>query len=429
MKYAPLDTTLFLNNRKNFIANLKPGSLAFFNSNYEMIRNGDATFPFKQNSDIFYLTGIDQEDSILILFPDCPLPQYREALYIKKTSEHIKIWEGHKYTQEEAKSTSGISSIFWLEEFESHLHMLMNWSENIYLNLNENDRFASKASYKDHWFAHDLQRRYPLHVYHRSAPILARLRMIKSQIEIDTLREAINITEIAFRRLLHFVKPGVAEYEIEAEIIHEFIRSKASGHAFTPIIASGANACVLHYNDNNQICRDGDFLLLDFGAEYGNYCADLSRSIPVNGRFTQRQKDVYNAVLRVMKHAKSLLVPGNYIEKYHQEVGLFMEQELIGLGLLKADEVKNQNPERPLYKKYFMHGTSHHLGLDVHDLGNRHLPMTAGMVLTCEPGIYILEEGLGIRLENDILITPDGPVDLMETMPLEADEIESLMNA
>jgi Xaa-Pro aminopeptidase len=427
MKYAPIDRQLFIENRGRFKAMLKPGALAFFNANDEMPRNGDCNFPFRQNSDLFYLSGIDQEQTILVVFPDSPLPQYREILFLRQTNEKIAVWEGHKYTKEEARQASGIQSIYWLEDFNTILPVLMHHSQHIYINLNENDRFASEVPYRELRFAHDLKKRYPVHLYERTGPIMAQLRSIKIDMEIKIIQRAIDITEKAFRKVMKFVKPGVMEYEIEAEITHEFIRKRASGHAYTPIIASGANACVLHYIDNNQQCKAGDVILMDFGAEYGNYAADLTRCIPVSGEFTERQRDVYNAVLRVMRQATKMLVPGNAIEKYHAEVGLIMEQELIGLGLLDKNEVKNQNPEMPLYKKYFMHGTSHFLGLDVHDVGNKYEPMRAGMVFTCEPGIYIPEENLGIRLENDILLTTKAPIDLMAAIPVEVEDVEEAM--
>lgn len=428
MKYTPIDSRLFIENRMRFISRLKKNSLAVFNSNDEFPLSGDQTFTFKQNADIFYLSGIDQEQSILVIFPDCPNPLYREVLFLKQTNEHIAVWEGHKYTKEEARTVSGIKTVLWLQDYPAIMHMLMNWCEHVYLNTNENDRYVHSVPYRDLRFIHDLQDRYPLHDYSRSAPILRDLRAIKSDIEVQLTQIACDITEKAFRRVLNFTKPGVTEYEIEAEIIHEFMRNRATGHAYNPIIASGANACILHYNDNNQVCQDGDVILFDFGAQYANYNADLSRSIPVSGRFTDRQRAVYNAVYRVMQEAKKMLVAGTILDEYHREVGFIMENELIALGLLKRFEVEKQNAEAPLYKKYFMHGTSHFLGLDVHDTGNRHQRMEAGMIFTCEPGIYIPEEGLGIRLENDILITKDGNIDLMANIPLEAEEIEELMN-
>ena len=377
---------------------------------------------------MFWLSGIDQEESILILFPDCPIPAYKEVLFLKKTNEHIAVWEGHKYTKEEATEASGIHTVCWLEEFKTMLPMLMHHCENVYLNTNENDRYVHINQYRDLRFAKDLKEQYPLHHYQRAATIFRSLRAVKSGYEVELLQMACDITEKAFRRVLKFVKPGVTEYEIEAEIIHEFIKNRASGHAYNPIIASGKNACVLHYNDNNQVCKDGEVILFDFGAEYANYNADLSRSIPVNGKFTARQKAVYNAVLKVMTEAKKMLVEGTILDEYHKEVGLIMQSELMELGLLDKHAVAKQDPNMPLYKKYFLHCTSHFLGLDVHDIGNRYEKMKAGMIFTCEPGIYIPEEGLGIRLENDILITTKGNIDLMQNIPITAEEIESLMN-
>jgi Xaa-Pro aminopeptidase len=427
MKYTPIDKKLFIDNRKKFTAFLQPDSIAIFNSNDEMPRNGDQNFLFRQHSDLFWLTGIDQEQTILVIAPNHPLTEYREALFVRKTNEHIAVWEGHKYTKEEAREASGIQHVYWVDDFQAMLPVMMHHSGKVYVNLNENDRFVTEVPYRDVRFGLELRNKYPNHQYERSASIMSKLRSIKSQPEVDLISTACAITDKAFRRVLNFVKPGVMEYEIEAEITHEFIRNRANGHSYYPIIASGASACVLHYTENNRMCNDGDVLLLDFGAEYANYAADLTRSIPVNGKFTSRQRDVYNAVLRVMKAAINMLVVGNTIPKYHEEVGRIMEQELIALGLLKTDEVKKQDAKQPLYKKYFMHGTSHFLGLDVHDIGNRYEPMKAGMVFTCEPGIYIPEENLGIRIENDILITEKGPVDLMAKIPMEADEIEEMM--
>jgi Xaa-Pro aminopeptidase len=427
MKYAPIDRSLFIENRKKFTDQLAQNSVAIFHSNDEMPRNGDLNFPFRQQSDLFWLSGIDQEQTILVIAPNHPLPEYREILFLKKTNEHIAVWEGHKYTKAEARDTSGIQNIYWVEDMPAILPVLMHHSSVVYVNLNENDRFVSEVVYRDERKAGELKSKYPNHRYERSGPIMSGLRAIKSDKEVKLLRQACDITNKAFRRVLQFTRPGVMEYEIEAEIIHTFLNNRATGHSYYPIIASGASACVLHYNDNNKECKDGDVILLDFGAEYANYAADLTRSIPVNGKFTKRQRDVYNAVLRVLKAATKMLVVGNTIPKYHEEVGRVMEQELIGLGLLDKAEVAKQDPKLPLYKKYFMHGTSHFLGLDVHDIGNRYLPMQAGMVFTCEPGIYIPEENLGIRIENDILITEKGPVDLMAEIPIEADEIEELM--
>lgn len=429
MKYLPISNELFTNNRKNFVLRTKSHSIAIFHSNDEYPKNGDQTFNFKQNADFFYLTGIDQEQSILILYPDCPNPLYREVLFLRQTNEHIAVWEGHKYTKEEARKASGIENIYWLNEYDSILHSIINYANNIYINTNENDRYSNDVPFRDLRMYEELRKKYPLHNYERSAAILRDLRPVKSDIEIELTKKACEITRDAFIRVLKFTKPGVAEYEIEAEITHEFLRQRATGHGYSPIIASGKNANVLHYIDNNQDCKDGDVLLLDFGAEYANYNADMTRSIPVNGRFTKRQRDVYDAVLRVMKSATSMIKAGAILTEYQDEVGKVMTSELIGLKLLDKHDVAKQDPKMPLYKKYFMHGTSHHLGLDVHDFGNRYKPFEVGNILTCEPGIYIQEEGLGIRLENDILITKDGNVDLMADIPLEAEHIEEIMNS
>jgi len=427
MKYTPIEKQLFEDNRKRFIAMLPPKSITFFNANDEMPRNGDSSFAYRQNSDLFYLSGIDQEQTILVIFPDAPLPQHREMLFLRQTNEKIAVWEGHKYTKEEARAASGIQSIYWVDDFNTVIPMLMNHAQQVYVNINENDRFISDVPYRELRFAKEMQSRYPAHTFARSGAIMAQLRSIKSDAEIKVMQKAIDITEKAFRRVMRFVKPGVWEHEIEAEVTHEFIRKRATGHAYTPIIASGANACVLHYISNNQQCNAGDVILMDFGAEYANYAADLTRCVPVSGEFTDRQRDVYNAVLRVMRQATKMLVPGNTIEKYHVEVGKIMEGELVGLGLITKEEIAKQNPELPAYKKYFMHGTSHFLGLDVHDIGNKYEPMKAGMVFTCEPGIYIPEEKLGIRIENDILITTKEPIDLMANIPVEVEEIEEAM--
>jgi Xaa-Pro aminopeptidase len=429
MKYNPVDSLLFKRNRENFISKLKFNAIALFNSNDQYLRSGDQTFPFRQNSDLFYLTGIDQEESILLLYPDCPNLAYKEVLFIRQTSDLIRVWEGHKYTKEQAAEVSGITKVYWLDEFWAVLSSIINYSEAIYLNTNENDRSTEEISTRDWRFIVTLKSRYPLHEYKRAAPILRELRAVKSEIEIELTKRACRITKDAFTRVLKLVKPGVKEYEIEAEIIHEFIRQGATGHAYSPIIASGANATILHYNDNNQVCKDGEVILFDFGAEYANYNADLSRSIPVNGRFTERQRDVYKSVLHVFKEAKKMLVSGAIWNEYQKEVGKIMSDQLVQLGLFTKFDVERQNPEMPLYKNYFMHGTSHHLGLDVHDFASRYRPFEPGNILTCEPGIYIKEEGLGIRLENDILITSDGNIDLMADIQIELEEIEDIMNA
>jgi len=429
MKYPTIDQSLFILNRKKYANNLKNNSLAIFNSSDEFPRSGDQSFVFKQNPDLFYLSGIDQEQTILLLYPDCPNPLYREVLFLRQTNDYIKVWEGYKYTKEQAKAASGIQSIYWLEDFDNILHSIVNYAEHIYLNTNENDRYAHEVPYRDIRFIEKMKSKYPLHHYERSAPIMRNLRAVKSDVEIELTKKACTITRDAFIRVLKFAKPGVKEYEIEAEIIHEFIRQGATGHAYTPIIASGHNANILHYNDNNQVCKDGDVILFDFGAEYANYNADMSRSIPVNGRFTQRQKDVYNAVLHVMKASIKLIGEGTIWNTYHEQVGEIMTEQLINLGLISTTDVKNQTASWPAYKKYFMHGTSHHLGIDVHDFAGRYTPFANGNILTVEPGIYIPEEGLGIRLENNILITANGNIDLMADIPLEAEEIEEIMNS
>ncbi|PWS31088.1 aminopeptidase P family protein [Pedobacter paludis] len=428
MKYPTIDQYLFILNRNNFTKELKNNSLAIFQASDEFPRSGDQNFIFKQNPDLFYLSGIDQEQTILLLYPDCPNPLYRQVLFLRQTNDYIKVWEGYKYTKEQAKETSGIESIYWLEDFDNILHSIVHYADNIYLNTNENDRYAHTVPYRDIRFIEQMRSKYPLHHYERSAPIMRSLRAIKSDIEIGLTKKACAITRDAFVRVLKFTKPGVKEYEIEAEIIHEFIRQGGTGHAYTPIIASGHNANILHYNDNNQVCKDGDVILFDFGAEYANYNADMSRSIPVNGRFTKRQKDVYNAVLHVMKEATKLIVADTVWNTYHEQVGEIMTEQLVNLGLISIADVKNQSTTMPAYKKYFMHGTSHHLGIDVHDFAGRYTPFAAGNILTVEPGIYIPEEGLGIRLENNILITNFGNLDLMADIPLEAEEIEDLMN-
>lgn len=429
MKYPTIDQSLFILNRKNFNNSLKNNSLAIFNASDEFPRSGDQNFLFKQNPDLFYLSGIDQEQTILLLYPDCPNPLYREVLFLRQTNDHIKVWEGYKYTKEQARAASGIQAVYWLEDFDNILHSIVNYADYIYLNTNENDRYAHEVPYRDIRFVEKMRSKYPLHHYERSAPIMRGLRAVKSEIEIELTKKACGITRDAFIRVLKFTKPGVKEYEIEAEIIHEFIRQGGTGHAYTPIIASGHNANILHYNDNNQTCKAGDVILFDFGAEYANYNADMSRSIPVNGRFTQRQKEVYSAVLAVMKASIKLIEEGVVWNNYHEQVGEIMTQQLVNLGLITAEEVKNQNPAYPAYKKYFMHGTSHHLGIDVHDFAGRYTPFAAGNILTVEPGIYIPEEGLGIRLENNILITANGNIDLMADIPLEAEEIEDIMNS
>ena len=430
MRYLPIDNQLFIQNRQRLAAQLKPNSMVVLNANDIMPTNADGTMGFRQSNDLFYLTGVDQEETILVLFPDHPDERFREVLFLRETSELIEIWEGHKLTKEEAEQTSGIArkNVYWTHQFEGIFIQMVFEAEQVYLNTNEHTRNSSEVETRDVRFIRQFKERYPLHRLERLAPIMHSLRAIKLPQEVELIGRAIDITDSMFRRLLTFIKPGVWEYEIEAEMMHEYLRLRSRGAAYTPIIASGKNACVLHYIDNSAQCQDGDVLLLDIGAEYANYNADMTRSVPVNGRFTERQRAVYDAVLRVMKEASQLLRPGNLWDEYHREVGKIMESELIGLKLLDREAVSKQDPDAPLYKKYFMHGTSHFLGLDVHDVGNKYRRFEPGMVFTVEPGIYIREEGLGIRLENNVLITESGNIDLMANIPLEAEEIESLMN-
>lgn len=394
-----------------------------------MPTNADGLMPFRQNNDLLYLSGIDQEQTMLVIFPDFPEKKNNEILFIQETSEEIAIWEGNKLTREQARQISGIDTICWLAEFPKLFNTMMSQAEYVYLNGNDHIRANAVVETREVRFAKMCREKYPAHKFERSAPIMGLLRGIKYEEEIDMLRTACNITEAGFRRILKMVKPGVMEYEIEAELLHEFVRSRSRGFAYEPIIASGFSSCILHYTQNNLECKDGDILLLDIGAEYGNYNADLTRSIPVNGKFTTRQKEVYKSVLHVQREAFKLLVPGNNIQDYHKEIGRIMEAELIKLGLLDKTDVKNQNPERPLYLRYFMHGTSHHLGLDVHDWVNWWRTLEEGMVLTVEPGIYIREESLGIRIENDVVIRENGVEDLMAGIPVEIAEIEDLMNS
>ncbi len=430
MKYEQPNKELFIFNRKRFIEQLAPGSIAIFHSNYQYVWNGDAHYKFKQNSDFFWLTGIDQEDSVLVLFPDCAIAEFRECLYLTETNEKIAIWEGHKYTKDEATSASGIANVFWNNDYLDALRPIINMADNIYLPLNENDRYSHKSPYKALDFALQLQQLYPLHQYKRAGKILQRLRSEKSLYEIELHRKAIAISKKGWERIMRFTKPGVWEYEIEAELIHEYLSNRANGHSFEPIVGSGPNACVLHYIENKMQVKDGHLILVDCGVDYANYASDMTRCLPANGKFSNRQKDVYNAVLRVMRAATQLLVPGTMLMEYHQVVGGIMEKELVDLGLITMDDIKNQDPSWPAYKRYFMHGTSHFLGVDVHDSGMRYEPMKAGHLFTCEPGIYIKEEGIGIRIENNILITDNGPLDLMDevNMPIEVEEIESIMN-
>ena len=428
MKYHPIDSKLFVRNRKKFSEHMAPNSMAILNSNDIYPISADSTMPFQQQRDIFYLSGVDQEESVLVIFPDCPKEKNREILFLKETDERIAVWEGEKLTKEKAFETSGIKTVYWLQEMEKVLFELMTQAEAVYVNTNEHYRANVETETRDARFIKWLKTKYPAHDYRRCQPILQRLRSVKEPEEIELIQKACEITEKGFKRVLGFVKPGVMEYEIEAEYIHEFIRNRADGFAYTPIVGSGYNACVLHYIENNQECKDGDMILMDVGASYGNYASDMTRCIPVSGKFTERQKEIYNAVLRVKNAAAKMLVPGNDWADYHVEVGKLMTEELLKLKLLTQEEVDKEDPDWPAYKKYFMHGTSHHMGLDTHDYGILTEPMKAGMVFTVEPGIYLPEENLGIRLEDDYVIQEKGePVNLMKNIPIEVEDIESWM--
>ena len=428
MKYLPIDRKLFIRNRKRFTKQLEQKSIAVFNSSDIMPTSADGAHGFIQQTDLFYLSGIDQEESTLVICPEAKEEKYREILFVKETNEKIALWEGHKYSKDEATAVSGIKSVFWNHEFENIFKPLVFESDTIYLNTNEHLRADSSVETRDTRFLRWCQKLFALHQYRRLAPIMNDLRAVKSKIEVDLIKKACSITAKTFRRLLGFIQPGVWEFGIEAEIYHEFIRNRSRGPAFQTIVASGADSCTLHYVKNNKQCRAGDLVLIDFGAEYANYAADVTRTVPVNGKFSKRQMQVYKAVLKVQKAAIKLLKPGKTIDDFSRDVGKVMEAELIRLKLLKAADVKKQSADQPLYKRYFPHGTSHHMGLDVHDYGNRYRKFEPGMVFTCEPGIYINAEGIGIRIENDILITKDGPVDLTAGVPREVEEIEELMN-
>ena len=430
MKYDLIDHNLFIKNRKNFASAMQSNSLAVFNSNDIYPISADSTLPFAQHRDIFYLSGVDQEESILVLFPDCPNPKNREILFLKETNEHIAVWEGEKLTKEKAFETSGIKTVYWLQDMEKVMFELMTQSETMYINTNEHYRASVETETREDRFTKWLKDKYPAHNVAKSNSILQRLRSVKDQIELDLMQNACDITEKGVRRVLDYVKPGVWEYNIEAEFMHEFLNNRSKGFAYTPIIAAGNNANVLHYIENNQQCKAGDLILMDVGAEYANYSSDLTRTIPVSGKFTDRQKAVYNAVNRVKNDATKLLVPGTLWAEYHVEVGKLMTSELLGLGLIDKADVQNENPDWPAYKKYFMHGTSHHIGLDTHDYGLLHEPMQANQVFTVEPGIYIPDEGFGIRLEDDVVVQETGaPFNLMRNIPIEAEEIEDIMNS
>ena len=429
MKYHQINRDLFISNRANFVKEMVAGSLAVFNSNDIYPVSADSTMPFQQHRDIFHLSGVDQEESILVLSPNSNNEAHRNVLFLKETNEHIAVWEGAKLNKQQALETAGIKTVYWLDQFDSIFKQMMCEVDSIDLNTNEHLRANTIVQTREDRFIKSILKEYPSHQVRRSGPITHRIRSIKSQIEIDLMQTACNITKLGVERLLSFVKPGVMEYEIEAELIHEFLRNRSQGFAYTPIVASGANACVLHYIQNNGECKNGEVILLDVGAEYANYASDLTRSIPVSGRYTDRQKAVYNSVLHVKNEAQKLLVPGTIMNEYHAEVGELMEAELLKLGLIDITDIKNQDPKWPAYKKYFMHGTSHFIGLDTHDVGIWHEPIKAGMAFTCEPGIYIPEEGLGIRLEDDLIVQESGvPLNLMGDIPIEADHIETLMN-
>lgn len=429
MKYLPINNKLFIKNRAKFTAQMKPKSIAIFNSNDIFTTGSDSTMPFEQHSDILYLSGADQEESILLLFPDAINQNHREILFLTETNEHIAIWYGAKYSKEEATKVSGIKTIYWLSEFKKVFYDLMTEAETIYFNTNEHYRQTVELESREDRFIKKCKADFPAHKWEKSNQILQEIRGTKEPEEIEIIQTACDITEKGFRRILPFVKPGIMEYEIEAEFMHEFLRNRSNRFAYTPIIASGYSACVLHYIENNKECKDGEMLLLDVGADYANYSSDMTRTIPVNGRFTDRQKAVYSAVLRVKKEATKMLAPGVLWAEYQKEVGHLMSSELLGLGLIDKTDVKNENPDWPAYKKYFMHGTSHHMGLDTHDYGALKTPMKAGMVFTVEPGIYIPEEKMGIRIEDDVVVNQSGePFNLMRNIPIEIEEIEDLMN-
>jgi len=427
MRYNPLSRDTYINHRKKLAANLPKGGMAIFNSNDIMPTNADGTMPFRQNNDILYLSGVDQEESILVVFPEAFLPTHREILFLKETSPEISIWEGDKLTKQQATELSGVETVFWIDQFETVLKSLMSEAKSVYLNSNEHTRQSNEVETRDMRFNKWIMELYPLHNYERVTPIMHRLRSLKSTEEIEQMQRACDITEAGFRRVLKFVKPGVMEYEIEAEYMHEFLRRRSRGFAYTPIIASGFNACVLHYIDNNMPCNDGDLILMDVGAEYGNYASDMTRTVPVNGKFTKRQRAIYDSVLHVMKECEKILRPGVFLHEYHEKVGKIMQDELIKLGLITHEDIEKQDPKNPAFKKYFMHGVSHFIGLDVHDVGIWTEPIEAGMVFTIEPGIYIRDEKIGVRLENDYLIGEKKNIDLMANIPIEADDIEALM--
>ena len=428
MKEINIPSDFFSGNRIRLSKSLNKRSLAIIHSNDELVRTADQFYPFRQNSDLFFLTGINQEKTMLLLFPDFPDENLREVLFIRTSNYKLETWNGHKLTKEEAREISGIKTVKWLDELESVIAQFSFLAETFYFNLPEHPKFIPELPSRDHRFAEELRRKLPLHQVERLAPLIHNLRTVKVDEEIALIREACKITGKAFKQILSVLKPGMMEYEIEAEMTYHFIRSGAQGHAYQPIIASGINACTLHYIANSKKCKDGELLLMDFGAEYGNYAADCTRTIPVNGKFTPRQRAVYNAVHRIFLAARKMMKPGNTIGQVHKEVCALSEEEHILLGLYTASERDYQDKDDPLWQRYYMHGTSHFLGLDVHDVGSKEAAFKPGMVLTCEPAIYIPEERMGIRLESNILITDEGNIDLMQDIPMDADEIEKLMN-
>jgi Xaa-Pro aminopeptidase len=427
MRYDPINSDFFSLNRENFTKKLKSNAVAIFNSNDEYHRNGDQNFPFRQNSDLFYLSGIEQEQSVLVIAPNHPNPKLREVLFLLEADEQMETWFGHKLTKLEAKNISGIETIMDMGRMELTLNEIILASDHIYFNFNEYVKYSTEVPSRDRRFSETLKSKYAGHNFERSAPLITELRMIKSDVEIELIQKAIDITGKAFKRVLKNTKPNLKEYEIQAEIEYEFTKNGANGHAYAPIIASGVNGCTLHYIENDKLCKDGDLLLMDFGAEYANYAADLTRTIPINGKFTKRQRAVYDAVLRVQKAAIKMLLVGNTIDILNKDVNELIKVELLELGLMSKEEFDDPIKANSILFKYYMHGTSHYLGLDVHDVGSKHEKMKAGMVFTCEPALYIKEENIGIRLENDILITDEGPVDLMKNIPIDPDEIEALM--
>lgn len=426
-KYLPLDTNIFIQNRKRFTAKMQPNSIAVFVSNDEFPMNGDALHHFQQNSDLFWLSGIEQEGSMVILFPSNPDPKYREVLVLTRPQELKEIWDGKRLRANEATAISGMNTIVWADSIDAMLQTWIHLADAIYLDSNENDRKNNLVRTSEYRFIDEMQARYPLHQYLRAAKILKELRGIKTKEEVQVIQKAIDITELAFRRLLQFIQPGVYEYEIEAEIYHSFLSQRATGPAYHSILASGDNARTLHYVSNNNQCKDGELILMDFGAAYGGYNADLTRTVPVNGKFTKRQKEVYNACLHLHDYAKSILKPGISIVKYTDKVGEEATKQFLKIGLISKSDIKNEDAENRAYRKYLYHGISHHLGIDVHDLGTRTAPIQAGMVFTVEPGIYIKEEKMGVRIENNIWITKTGNQDLFKNIPIKADEIEALM--